>query len=243
MGRSSGVRTLCRAALFLLGGALLWLPQDSLAKTLGYGLHERYVVPGEVAKGRFRLSETSLPPTSYVRAYLVPSGHLRDENHPSSELRTIPLEERLTPRRGRSIHVRFVVPDVHARNYTLVLCVEEPRCGRYRDDLLGGHITVVADSSHVPLWRRLNRLHGGLASLREHVLGNRWDELQSADLERTVGNLPEEGAHGSAAVLLAFGVSCGLVGGLLGGLAASRPARRRGTWRAGGPAWPGQSPR
>jgi hypothetical protein len=256
MVRSSGRRRLFRVVLSVLAGAALWPPEVSLAKGLVYGFQERYVVAGDVARGRLRLSEDSLPPSSYVRAYLVPSGHLLDENHPPSELRTIPLDERLTPRRGRSIHVRFVVPDVHARNYRLVLCGEEPRCGRYRDDLLGGQITVVAERSHIPLWRRLNRFHGEMEYLRYQVLpGNRsFGVLQSllarvskenAALDRAVRDLREQVADGddaSPAVVVALGVLGGLVGGLLGRLVRSTEGRRRGSGRTVGPGAPAPRP-
>jgi hypothetical protein len=246
MVRSSRRRGLCRVVLSVLAGAFLWPPEVSLAKGLVYGFQERYVVAGDVAKGRFRLSEGNLPPSGYVRAYLVPSGHLLDENHPPSELRTIPLDERLTPRRGRSIHVRFVVPDVHARNYRLVLCGEEPRCGRYRDDLLGGQITVVA----------LHRFHGEMEYLRYQVLpGNRsFGVLQSllarvnkenAALDRAVRDLREQVADGddaSPAVVVALGVLGGLVGGLLGRLVRSTEGRRRGSGRTVGPGAPAPRP-
>jgi hypothetical protein len=253
MVRSSGRRRLGRVVLPVLAGAFLWPPEVSLAKgPAPYGFQERYVVAGDVAKGRFRLSEGSLAPGGYVRAYLVPSGHLLDENHPPSELRTIPLDERLTPRRGRSIQVRFVVPDVHARNYNLVVCGEEPRCGRYRDDLLGGQITVVADRSHIPLWRRLNRFHGEIDYLRAQVLpGNRsLGVLQSrlaevskenAALEGAVRELREQLADsddGSPAAVVALGVLGGLVGGLLGRLVPSTGGRRRGNGRTAGPLGP-----
>jgi hypothetical protein len=254
MVRSSGRRRLCRVVLSVLAGAFLWAPEVSLAKGLVYGFQERYVVAGDVAKGRFRLSEGSLPPSSYVRAYLVPSGHLLDENHPPSELRTIPLDERLTPRRGRSIHVRFVVPDIHARNYKLVLCGEEPRCRHV--DLFGGQITVVAERSHIPLWRRLSRFHGEMEYLRAQVLpGDRsFGVLQSllgrvskenAALDRAVRDLREQVADGddaSPAVVVALGVLGGLAGGLLGRLVSSTGVRRRGSGRTEGPVPPAPQP-
>jgi hypothetical protein len=240
-------------------GVLLAAASTSGAKgPAPYGFEEPYVVPGDIARGRFELVEGSSAAETYVRAYLVPLGAWLDDDRPY--FLTIPLEEHVASGRPNVVRVRFTVPKVFPRSYRFVLCPEKGRCPRrVMDDLVGGRITVVEDRAQIPLWRRFNQLHrsvtGEVAYLRARVIASRsWEVVQSglarvsnekAALASSVQDLRSEldrVRESSTLWSLAVGLLGALVGGSLVWLVPPRPGRRRGTARTAGRAGPATRP-
>jgi hypothetical protein len=265
--RSPGPNRITRRRLVLLVGGLLWggsphIGSDTaLAKgPAPFGFEERYVVPGDIARGRFQLTEDSASADTYVRAYLVPLGAWLDDDRPY--FLTVPLEEHVASGRPNVVRVRFTVPDVSSRSYRFVLCPEKGRCPRrVMDDLVGGRITVVEDRAQIPLWRRFNQLHrsvtGEVAYLRARVIAGRsWEVVQSGlarvskdneALRSTIralrSRLQEIDRSPSPGALVAAGALGGLLAVVLLRVVQVRPVRRRGSGRTSGPATPAPPPR